>query len=125
MLVIIGYVVAMGCIFGVYIFHGGNIGVILTALPFELITILGAVDQVATTKYVLSDLVRSRLSYLAFSALLPLRMTNSFAWHDGRISIRKAFTVADGQKLITAAGLTGKATIRRFLPAHLAIVGVH
>ncbi len=42
MLVIIGYVVAMACIFGVYIFHGGNIGVILTALPFELITILGA-----------------------------------------------------------------------------------
>ena len=42
MLVIVGYVVAMGCIFGVYIFHGGNIGVILTALPFELITILGA-----------------------------------------------------------------------------------
>jgi len=42
MLVIIGYVVAMGCIFGVYIFHGGNIQVILTALPFELVTILGA-----------------------------------------------------------------------------------
>ncbi len=42
MLVIIGYVVAMACIFGVYIFHGGNIKVILTALPFELITILGA-----------------------------------------------------------------------------------
>jgi chemotaxis protein MotA len=42
MLVIIGYIVAMACIFGVYIFHGGNIGVILTALPFELTTILGA-----------------------------------------------------------------------------------
>ncbi len=42
MLVIIGYIVAMACIFGVYIFHGGNIGVILTALPFELVTILGA-----------------------------------------------------------------------------------
>jgi len=41
MLVIIGYAVAMGCIFGVYIVHGGNIGVILTALPFELITIFG------------------------------------------------------------------------------------
>lgn len=41
MTVIIGYAVAMGCIFGVYIFHGGNIGVILTALPFELITIFG------------------------------------------------------------------------------------
>jgi chemotaxis protein MotA len=42
MIVIVGYVVAMACIFGVYIFHGGNIQVILKALPFELITILGA-----------------------------------------------------------------------------------
>ncbi|MFN7711256.1 MAG: flagellar motor stator protein MotA [Curvibacter sp.] len=41
MLVIVGYVVAMGCIFGVYVVHGGNIQVILTALPFELITIFG------------------------------------------------------------------------------------
>lgn len=41
MLVIVGYVVCLGCIFGVFIAHGGNIGVVLTALPFELITILG------------------------------------------------------------------------------------
>jgi chemotaxis protein MotA len=42
MFVIIGWVVALGCIFGVYVVHGGNLGVILNALPFELITILGA-----------------------------------------------------------------------------------
>lgn len=41
MIVIVGYAVSMGCIFGVYIFHGGNIAVILKALPFELITIFG------------------------------------------------------------------------------------
>lgn len=41
MFVVIGYVVCLGCIFGVYVAHGGNIGVILHALPFELITILG------------------------------------------------------------------------------------
>ena len=41
MLVAIGYVVCLGCIFGVYVVHGGNIGVILHALPFELITIFG------------------------------------------------------------------------------------
>ena len=41
MFVIIGYVVCLGCIFGVYIAHGGNISVILHALPFEIITILG------------------------------------------------------------------------------------
>jgi chemotaxis protein MotA len=42
MFVIVGWLVALGCIFGVYIVHGGNIGVILKALPFELTTILGA-----------------------------------------------------------------------------------
>ena len=42
MFVIVGWLLALGCIFGVYIVHGGNIGVILKALPFEMITIFGA-----------------------------------------------------------------------------------
>jgi chemotaxis protein MotA len=42
MFVIIGFVVSMICIFGVFILHGGNIGVVLKALPFEMTTILGA-----------------------------------------------------------------------------------
>ena len=41
MFVIIGWVVAMGCIFGAYIVHGGNMGVILKALPTEMLAILG------------------------------------------------------------------------------------
>ena len=42
MFVIVGWLLALGCIFGVYIAHGGNISVILHALPFEMITIFGA-----------------------------------------------------------------------------------
>ena len=42
MFVLVGWGIAMVCIFGVYIFHGGNISVILHALPFEMITIFGA-----------------------------------------------------------------------------------
>ena len=42
MFVIIGFLVSMACIFGVFILHGGNIGVVLKALPFEMTTILGA-----------------------------------------------------------------------------------
>ena len=42
MFVLIGWGLAMVCILGVYIVHGGNIQVILKALPFEMITILGA-----------------------------------------------------------------------------------
>ncbi|WP_027015752.1 flagellar motor stator protein MotA [Comamonas composti] len=41
MLVIIGYVVAFGCIFGMYVLHGGNVSVIVKALPFEMVTIGG------------------------------------------------------------------------------------
>ncbi|HXD08264.1 MAG TPA: flagellar motor stator protein MotA [Burkholderiaceae bacterium] len=41
MFVIIGYVVALGCIFGGYIIHGGNMGVIIHALPTEIMVIGG------------------------------------------------------------------------------------
>ena len=40
--VIIGYIVSLVCVFGVFILHGGNIGVVLKALPFEMATIGGA-----------------------------------------------------------------------------------
>jgi len=42
MFIIIGWAVAIGCVFGVFILHGGNIAVILKALPFEMATIGGA-----------------------------------------------------------------------------------
>lgn len=42
MFVIIGWVVAMAAVFGVFIAHGGNIGVVLKALPFEMAAIGGA-----------------------------------------------------------------------------------
>ena len=42
MFVIIGWLLALACIFGVFIAHGGNIGVVLHALPFEMTTIFGA-----------------------------------------------------------------------------------
>jgi chemotaxis protein MotA len=42
MFVLIGWAVAIACIFGVYIVHGGNMGVIFKALPFEMTTIFGA-----------------------------------------------------------------------------------
>jgi chemotaxis protein MotA len=42
MFVIIGWLIVLVCVFGVYILHGGNIGVILKALPFEMATIGGA-----------------------------------------------------------------------------------
>ena len=42
MLVLIGYIIAFGCVFGVYALHGGNMSVLGKALPFEMATIGGA-----------------------------------------------------------------------------------
>ena len=42
MLVILGYIITFGCVFGVFVAHGGNMDVLLEALPFEMITIGGA-----------------------------------------------------------------------------------
>ncbi|WP_367067459.1 flagellar motor stator protein MotA [Oryzisolibacter sp. LB2S] len=42
MFVILGYLITFGCVFGVFVAHGGNIKVVLEALPFEMITIGGA-----------------------------------------------------------------------------------
>ena len=42
MFVIIGWGLALGCIFGVFIAHGGNMGPILAALPWEMAMIGGA-----------------------------------------------------------------------------------
>ena len=42
MFVIIGWIVALSAVFGVFIAHGGNISVVLKALPFEMAAIGGA-----------------------------------------------------------------------------------
>ncbi len=83
MFVIIGWVLALGCIFGVYIAHGGNIGVILKALPFEMITICGAAlgaflanNQMKVVKATIAGLGRcfkgSKFSKARYMELLAL-----------------------------------------------------
>ncbi len=42
MFLILGYLLSLICVFGVFILHGGKIGVVLEALPFEMATIGGA-----------------------------------------------------------------------------------
>lgn len=41
MSVFLGYLLCLGCVFGAYILHGGNIAVIVRALPFEFVIIMG------------------------------------------------------------------------------------
>jgi chemotaxis protein MotA len=63
MFVLIGYVVCLGCIFGAYIIHGGNMGVIIHAMPTEILAIGGGAvgaflvgNQPKTVKAVMGSL---------------------------------------------------------------------
>ena len=42
MFVVVGWLVVLGCVFGVFVAHGGNMGPILAALPWEMAMIGGA-----------------------------------------------------------------------------------
>jgi chemotaxis protein MotA len=84
MFVIIGYVVALGCIFGAYILHGGNMSVIIHAMPTEMMAIGGGAigafvvnNQPKTLKAVLGSLPKmfkgshyTKARYMELLALL-------------------------------------------------------
>ena len=63
MISIVGIVLIFGCVFGVYILHGGDIGIVMEALPAELATIGGAAlgafviaNDLATVKQTAKDM---------------------------------------------------------------------
>ena len=101
MFVIVGWLIALACIFGVYIAHGGNIGVILKALPFEMTTIFGAAGGAflannqmkvvkASIKGVLSCFKGSRFSKARYMELLALMYDiRQKARKEGLMSIEK------------------------------------
>lgn len=88
----------------------------------EVVGVLAAVAKVARCRAVMSDIHRTRLNYWAYSSLLPLRLTNSFAWHDGRTSIRKAFTVRDCELFLAKAGVASSSRVQVLQPGHLAVI---
>jgi len=42
MAIIVGLLIVLGCVFGIFIASGGKIEIIIAAAPFEMVTILGA-----------------------------------------------------------------------------------
>ena len=83
MLVLLGYIIAFGCVFGVYALHGGNMAVLAKALPFEMLTIGGAAIGAfivsnqpkvlkATLKAIPAAIKGSRHSKARFMSLMAL-----------------------------------------------------
>ena len=75
MFLILGYVLSLICVFGVFILHGGKIGVVLEALPFEMATIGGA----AVGAFIVNNqpkVIKSTMASVA-GALKPSKYTKA------------------------------------------------
>lgn len=89
----------------------------------DICRLLRDIAAVARRGYLVSDLVRSRSSYVWFSLLARPFLLGSFAYADGRISIRKGFTPEELQRLVHRAGLEDGARLMPCFPGRLVLVG--
>ena len=69
--------------------------------------LLAKIDRCAQRGYLLTDLRRSRLAFLGFTLAAGAFFHGSFAFYDGRISIRKGFTPGEFTGHVAAAGIPG------------------
>jgi 2-polyprenyl-3-methyl-5-hydroxy-6-metoxy-1,4-benzoquinol methylase len=71
--------------------------------------------------FLVNDLARGNLSYLAFSLGTAPFARNSFAYYDGRLSIKKGFTLTEFQCLASELAVPFTLEVGRAFPAHLYI----
>ncbi|MEN9933091.1 MAG: hypothetical protein RIS17_1664 [Pseudomonadota bacterium] len=80
----------------------------------ELIGFIRWMDATARAGWLINDLHRHRLAWAGFRVLAALFRWHPIVAHDGAVSVRRAFTRADWDRLLAAAGV--RAEIRWHLP---------
>lgn len=88
----------------------------------EVVTLLGAMMEASRLGFVVSDLRRGRLAYLAAWLATRAISGNRVTRHDGPLSVRRAYTLAELRRLSAAAGL---ATIRWRRSAPFRVIGAY
>jgi 2-polyprenyl-3-methyl-5-hydroxy-6-metoxy-1,4-benzoquinol methylase len=83
---------------------------------------IGLMDRTATRLWLAADLRRSRLSYAAFHLLAPL-LRDSFAFEDGKRSIRRGFRADELRAAALAARPRAAIRVECLTPGRLLLVG--
>ncbi len=88
----------------------------------EIVRFLIWMERVSKRGWLINDLVRSRLSYIAFRVLARAARWHRFVQHDGPISIRRGFQPAEWRRSVEAAGLPlGLVRIEKHWPGRLTV----
>lgn len=86
----------------------------------EIPGLLSTLAESARYAVLLNDLRRSRLSYAAYTLFAALFLRGSFAFYDGRLSIRKGFLPQELEELAAEAGF--KAEVRTLFPGRVVLL---
>jgi ubiquinone/menaquinone biosynthesis C-methylase UbiE len=73
--------------------------------PADAAVLLREMARVARHGIVLNDLARGRLAWVGAWVLLHVITRNPFTRHDGPLSVRRAYSLAEARELVTGAGL--------------------
>lgn len=80
----------------------------------EIVVFLKESYRVCSQAVIINDLHRHFFAYLSFSLLVPFFFPNRLIWHDGRLSVRRAFRKADFEALLKKAGFQKNQTVLRW-----------
>lgn len=83
---------------------------------------LALMQRVAARRWIVSDLKRSPWSYLGFQVFGRF-FRGSFAFEDGKRSIRRGFRPDDFLEYAAVAGLSGRITVEQMAPGRLVVTG--
>lgn len=75
--------------------------------PAALRTMIPALSRVSRCSVILNDLVRDRVPAIFFAVTTPVFARSPLTQHDGRVSIRRAYTPREMRRILDAAGLPG------------------
>lgn len=85
----------------------------------EVSDCLRQVVRACREQLIMSDLVRSRLSYCVYTATATVLLRNSFAFDDGRLSIRRSLTKGEALRLVADDPVLKSLRVQTIFPGHL------
>jgi SAM-dependent methyltransferase len=77
--------------------------------PVDAVALLREMGRVSSRGIIVNDLARNQLSLAGAWLLAHLATVNRYSRHDAPLSVRRAYTLAEGHALIAASGLRASA----------------
>lgn len=81
--------------------------------------LLQSIDRAANRAFLLNDIARTNWGYFGYTLLSAVFFRDSFAFYDGRLSIRRSFTAEELREQVRRAGLPEDASVGSCFPSRI------